>query len=81
VRIYELSAEAGQETPQQGRIGNKLAKVGSLAARDEFDAAAKMLRQLPLLSISLRAVCRGHNYLQASPPAPDWNPVNNLDGK
>jgi adenylate cyclase len=81
VRIYELLAEAGQETPQQVESATSYAKGLAYWRAREFDAAAKCFVAAAAVDKPSALFARRANLLAGQPPALDWEPVNTLDGK
>jgi adenylate cyclase len=81
VKIYELLAEAGQETPQQAVAAATYAQGLTYWRNREFDAAAKCFERVAdvdkpsALFLSRAEPFAGH------PPGPDWEPVTTLDAK
>jgi len=81
VKIYELLAEAGQETPQQAASAATYAQGLAYWRIREFDAAAKCFERVadvdrPSALFLIRA-----NAFANHPPGPDWEPVSTLDAK
>jgi class 3 adenylate cyclase len=81
VKIYELLAEAGQETPQQ--VASAAAYAEGLAhwRNRAFDAAAKSFQRVAGADRPSALFLDRANALASHPPAADWEPVNTLDAK
>ena len=81
VKIYELLAVAGQETPQQ--VASAAAYAEGLAhwRRREFDAAAKCFARAADVDKPSALFLSRANAFVSHPPGPDWNPVTTLEGK
>jgi adenylate cyclase len=81
VRIYELLAEAGQETPQQANVSAVYAQ-GLAHWRDRaFELAAQQFSAIadgdkPSALFLARATA-----FASDPPGPDWEPVSTLEAK
>jgi len=81
VKVYELLAVAGQETPQQLTTAAAYAEGLSHWRKREFDAAAKCFGRVGEVDApSALFLRRAHAFVDA-PPGPDWEPVNTLEGK
>jgi adenylate cyclase len=81
VRIYELMAEAGSETPQQAASAATYAEGLAHWRNREFDTAAKCFeRAADVDTPSALFLSRAHAFV-SHPPGPDWEPVNALDAK
>src|SRR5712672_2691683 len=81
VKIYELLAVAGHETPQQ--VASAAAYAEGLAhwRRREFDAAAKCFARVADVDKPSALFLSRANTFVSYPPGPDWNPVTTLEGK
>src|SRR5260370_5462651 len=81
VKIYELLAVAGQETPQQ--VASAAAYAEGLAhwRRREFDAAAKCFARVAYVDKPAALFLSRANTFVRYPPGPDWNPVTTFEGK
>jgi adenylate cyclase len=81
VRIYELLAEAGQETPQQ--VASAAAYAEGLAhwRTREFDAAAACFERVAEIDMPSALLLGRTSALRSNPPGPDWDPVSTLEGK
>ena len=81
MRIFEPLAEAGQETPEQtSRVAAYAEGLACWRARDFRGAIvhfARIARADPPAALFLERAKR----LDLSPPGPDWEPVNSLEGK
>jgi adenylate cyclase len=81
VNIYELLAEAGQETPQQAASAASYAEGLAHWRNREFDAAAKCFERFADVDKpSARFLSRARAF-SSHPPGSDWEPVSTLDGK
>jgi adenylate cyclase len=81
VKIYELLAVAGQETPLQ--VASAAVYADGLAhwRRREFDAAAKCFARVADVDQPSALFLSRANAFVSHPPGPDWNPVTTLEGK
>jgi class 3 adenylate cyclase len=81
VRIYELLAEAGQETPQQ--VASAAAYAEGLAhwRTRGFDAAATCFERVAGIDKPSALFLGRANAFRNNPPGPDWDPVSTLEGK
>lgn len=81
VKIYELVAEAGQETPQQAASAAAYAEGLAHWRSREFDAAAECFgRAADIDKPSALFLDRAKAFI-GNAPGPDWEPVNSLDAK
>jgi adenylate cyclase len=81
VKIYELLADVGHETPQQAEAAAAYAEGLAHWRAREFDAAAKCFERAagfdkPSALFLVRA-----NAFASQPPGPDWEPVSKLEAK
>jgi adenylate cyclase len=81
VKIYELLAAAGQETPQQAASAAAYAEGLSHWRKREFDAAAKCFEHLAEGDTPSTLFLSRAKVFVNDPPGPDWEPVNALGGK
>ena len=81
VKIYELLAEAGRETPQQAASAAAYAEGLEYWRNREFDAAAKCFERVAEVDRSSALFLSRANAFARHPPAPDWEPVSTLEGK
>jgi adenylate cyclase len=81
VKIYELLAEAGQETPQQAEAAAAYAEGLAHWRTREFDAAAKCFERVAGIDKPSALFAGRAESFAARPPDADWEPVNTLDGK
>ena len=81
VRIYELLAEAGQETPRQAASAAAYAEGLAYWRRREFDAAAKCFEGVADFDEASALFVDRARAFARSPPDSDWEPVNTLVGK
>ena len=81
VKIYELLAVAGQETPQQVASAAVYAEGLAHWRRREFDAAAKCFARVAEVDKPSALFLGRANAFVSHPPGPDWNPVTRLEGK
>ena len=81
VKIYELLAVAGQETPQQVAAAAAYAEGLARWRRREFDAAAKCFARAADVDKPSALFLSRANAFVSHPPGPDWNPVTTLEGK
>jgi len=81
VKIYELLAEAGQETPQQ--VAAAVAYAEGLAhwRTREFDAAATCFERVAGIDKPSALFLGRANAFRSNPPGPEWDPVSTLEGK
>jgi class 3 adenylate cyclase len=81
VKIYELLAEAGQETPQQAASAAVYADGLAHWRSREFDAAAKCFERVAGVDKSSALFLDRARAFAGHPPNTDWEPVNTLEGK
>ncbi len=81
VKIYELLAEAGEETPQQAAAATAYAQGLAYWRNREFDAAAKCFERVADVDRPSALFLSRANALASLPPGPDWEPVTTLDAK
>ena len=81
VKIYELLAEAGEETPQQAAAATAYAQGLAYWRSREFDAAAKCFERLADVDRPSALFLSRANAFASLPPGPDWEPVTTLDAK
>src|ERR1700681_2061609 len=81
VKIYELLAAAGQETPQQAASAAAYAEGLSHWRKREFDAAAKCFEHVAQGDTPSTLFLSRAKVFVNDPPGPDWEPVNALGGK
>ena len=81
VKIYELLAEAGEETPQQAAAATAYAQGLAYWRNREFDAAAKCFGRVADVDRPSALFLNRANAFASHPPGPDWEPVTTLDAK
>jgi adenylate cyclase len=81
VKIYELLAEAGEETPQQAAAATAYARGIAYWRSREFDAAAKCFKRVADVDRPSALFLSRANAFASLPPGPDWEPVTTLDAK
>jgi hypothetical protein len=81
VRIYELMAAAGQETPQQAASAAAYAEGLAHWRNREFDVAAKCFERAAGADTPSALFLARAKAFTSRPPGPDWEPVNTLEGK
>lgn len=81
VKIYELLAEAGQETPQQAASAASYAEGLAHWRNREFDAASKCFERVADVDKPSALFLSRVSAFQSHSPGPDWEPVTALDGK
>jgi class 3 adenylate cyclase/CHASE2 domain-containing sensor protein len=81
VKIYELLAEAGQETPQQAASAAAYAKGLAHWRNHEFDAAAKCFARAADIDKPSELFLSRAKAFASDPPGPDWEPVSTLEAK
>jgi len=81
VKIYELLAEAGQETPQQVAAAVAYAEGLARWRAREFDAAAKCFARVAEIDKPSAMFLDRADAFSSNPPGPDWDPVSTLEGK
>src|SRR5467141_1617454 len=81
VKIYELLAEAGQETPQQAASAANYAQGLAHWRAREFDAAAKCFERVADVDKPSALFLSRAKAFASHPPGPDWEPVSTLDAK
>ncbi len=81
VKIYELLAEAGEETPQQAAAATAYVQGLAYWRNREFDAAAKCFGRVADVDRPSALFLNRANAFASHPPGPDWEPVTTLDAK
>src|SRR6266851_5426089 len=81
VKIYELLAEAGEETPQQAAAATAYAQGLAYWRSREFDSAAKCFERVADVDRPSALFLGRANAFASLPPGPDWEPVTTLDAK
>jgi adenylate cyclase len=81
VKIYELLAEAGQETPQQVAAAATYAQGLAHWRAREFDTAAKCFERVADVDKPSALFLGRAKAFASDPPGPDWEPVSTLDAK
>jgi adenylate cyclase len=81
VRIYELMAAAGQETPQQAASAAAYAEGLAHWRNREFDVAAKCFERAAGADTPSALFLARAKAFASRPPGPDWEAVNTLEGK
>lgn len=81
VKIYELLAEAGRETPQQAASAAAYAEGLEYWRNREFDAAARCFERVAEVDRSSALFLSRAKAFARHPPGPDWEPVSTLEGK
>jgi class 3 adenylate cyclase/CHASE2 domain-containing sensor protein len=81
VKIYELVAETGQETPQQQLAATAYAQGLAHWRAREFDAAVSTFSRAAEFDKASALFVKRSEELAKSPPGADWEPVNALDSK
>jgi hypothetical protein len=81
VKIYELVAEAGQETPQQQEAAVAYAQGLTHWRAREFEPAATSFSRVAEFDKPSALFLARARELAKSSPAAEWEPVNALDSK
>lgn len=81
LKIYELIARAGTETPQQVAFSASYAEGLAHWRIREFEAAAKCFARFAELDKPSAFFFSRATAFARNPPAPDWEPVNVLAAK
>ena len=81
VKIYELLAEAGLETPQQAEAAAAYAEGLAHWRIRAFDAAAKCFERAANFDKPCALFLARASAFARHPPGPDWEPVSTLDAK
>ena len=81
VKIYELVAEAGQETLEQVASAASYAEGLAHWRAREFEAAARCFERFAHVDKPSALFLSRANAFASHPPGPDWEPVNPLDAK
>jgi adenylate cyclase len=81
VGIYELLAEAGQETPQQGKTASIYAQGLAHWRAREFEAAAERFAEVADEDRPSAIFLARAKAFASEPPGPDWEPVSTLEAK
>jgi class 3 adenylate cyclase len=81
VKIYELIAEAGEETLEQTASAASYAEGLANWRIGEFEAAAKCFERFAHLDKPSALFLSRANAFVSHPPGPDWEPVNTLVAK
>ncbi|WP_375305474.1 adenylate/guanylate cyclase domain-containing protein [Bradyrhizobium sp. A11] len=81
IKVFEPLAETGAESGQQAKVAAAYADgLACWRARD-FAKAADVFRQMAAVDPASALFAKRASALAAHPPAPDWTPVNTLEGK
>ena len=81
VKIYELLAETGQETPQQAKISAIYAQGLAQWRERGFEFAAKHFADLADSDKPSAMFLARAKAFAGEPPGPDWEPVSTLEAK
>jgi adenylate cyclase len=81
LKIYELLAKAGEETPQQLAAATAYAQGLAYWRNREFDAAAKCFERVADVDRPSALFLNRATAFASHPPGPDWEPVTTLDAK
>jgi class 3 adenylate cyclase len=81
LKIYELIAEAGEETLQQAASARSYAEGLAHWRIGQFEAAAKCFERFAHLDKPSALFLSRANAFVSDPPGPDWEPVNTLVAK
>ena len=81
LKIYELLAKAGEETPQQVAAASAYAQGLAYWRNREFDGAAKCFERVADVDRPSALFFSRSNAFASHPPGPDWEPVTTLDAK
>jgi adenylate cyclase len=81
VKIYELMAEAGAETPQQAALNANYAEGLAHWRVRGFEAAAECFGRFADIDKPSALFLRRASALVRDPPSQDWEPVNALAAK
>jgi adenylate cyclase len=81
VKIYELVAEAGRETPEQQKAAAAYAEGLSHWRAREFDAAVTCFSRVAEVDKPSALFLRRSQELAKLPPDASWEPVSALEGK
>ena len=81
VKIYELVAVAGEETPAQREAATSYAEGLAHWRTREFRAAAECFRRVAGVDKPSALFLERASTLAASPPGSDWEAVNTLEAK
>ena len=81
MKIYELLAEAGQETPQQAAPRRPMPRVLRTGGTANSMPRLHALRVLPLVDKPSALFLGRAKAFVSNPPGPDWEPVNALEGQ
>jgi adenylate cyclase len=81
VRIYELLADAGQQTPQQAAAAAAYAEGLAHWRNREFEAAARCFGRVAEFDRPSALFLSRAKAFSSHPPGPDWEPVSTLDAK
>jgi adenylate cyclase len=81
LRIYEPLAPAGQESPVQSAHAQIYAKGLACWRKHEFAGAAELFASVADVDPPSALFMQRTKKLMLSPPGPDWEPINTLEGK
>ncbi len=81
LKIYELLAEAGQETPRQAASAAAYAKALAHWRNREFDTAAKCFARFADSDKPSELFLSRAKAFASDPPGPNWEPVSTLEAK
>jgi adenylate cyclase len=81
LRLYEPLAQAGQESSEQSAHAQIYAKGLACWRQREFAAAAELFASIADTDPPSALFMQRAKQLMLSPPGPDWEPINALEGK
>jgi len=81
LRVYEPLAPAGQDKPAGCEHAQVYAEGLASWRKREFSAAAEAFARIADVDPPSRLFKQRASKLAQSPPPPDWEPINTLEGK
>ena len=81
LRVYEPLAEAGKQTPAQSVDARIYGKALTSWRGRDFAGAAESFASIADHDPAAALFMHRAKQLALSPPGPDWEPINTLEGK
>ena len=81
LRVYEPLAEAGKQTPAQSLDARIYGKALTSWRGRDFAGAAESFASIADHDPAAALFMHRAKQLALSPPGPDWEPINTLEGK
>lgn len=81
IKVFEPLAERGAESAEQAKVATAYAEGLACWRAREFAKAADAFESMAKIDPASALFAKRAEALTASPPPPDWTPVNALEGK